>query len=421
MAEPDPAEPERAQLAAEIAHWRNAVDALADLDTIAAPAAWAGLEEYLRMRVRDRLAAVVADLSLEAARCSTALSRGDDTGAVRRAVLALRRRYLQVETILDFYGDAVGSRTNPALAAVLSGLDVIAGDSLDVILGRVGIATPPAVVYLDKGLGAAILRADVRLWDRTSPSPVAAIKLTRHNLSYPTAILHECGHQVGHLTGWNAELADALAVALAPRSRELAEAWRSWASELAADVHAFALAGWAPLPALANVVDGGTAAVYQAVPGDPHPFPWIRVIVNAALCRSWFGAGPWDGLAVAWARRHPPERAPSEIAGLARLSVDALDDIVRVCTRQPMAAFGGRPLSAVADPARRSPEALDALARRAGPSLLTSQYLARREPLAVLAWLAIRPVADPANGAAHRRDLLDWLARLSPGAPARAA
>ena len=85
------------------------------------------------------------------------------------------------------------------------------------------------------------------------PSPAAAIKLTRHNLSYPTAILHETGHQVAHLTGWTVELADAPGTTRwrrdPPTSPRL---WRSWAGEVAADVHAFALAGWAPVVALAN-------------------------------------------------------------------------------------------------------------------------------------------------------------------------
>jgi hypothetical protein len=403
-----------AQLADEVAHWRFATDALADLDVIASPAAWASMEEYLRLRLRDRLTAAVAELRLQAAAAGNALAAERPHAEVRRQVLALRRRYLQVETILDFYGDAVNSRTNPALAAILRGLDVIAGDSLDMILRRLGIPTPPALVFLDKGLGAAIIRADVRLWDRTSLSPVAAVKLTRHNLSHPTALLHETGHQVAHLTGWTDELAEALRTALTPRSRELAEAWAGWAGELAADVHAFAQAGWAPLPALANVVDGETADVYRILSGDPHPMPWLRVMVNAAFCRSWYGAGPWDTLAAAWAQRHPTGRAPAEAADLARLSVAALDDITRVCTRRPMAAFGGQPLHAVADPRRVSPAALDSLARQAGGSLLTSQYLARREPLGILSLLSTRPMADPANAAAHRLALQGWLARLAP-------
>jgi hypothetical protein len=414
-------ERQRAQLAAEIAHWRQAADALADLDTIAAPAAWARLEEYLRLRVRERLAAAVAGLSMEGAAASAALAGGHGLEEVRRRVLVLRQHYLQVETVLEFYGDAVGTRTNPRLGSILRGLDVIAGDSLDMILRRLDIDAPPAVVYLDKGLGAAILRADVRLWDQTSLSPVAAIKLTRHNLPHPTALLHETGHQVAHLTGWTHELADALGHALAPRSRELAEVWRGWASEVGADVHAFAHAGWAPLPALANVVDGPTEAVYQLIPGDPHPIPVIRVLFNAALCRHWYGAGPWDDLAAAWAERHPPSQAPSDAGALARLSVAAFDDIVRVCTRQPMAAFRGQPLCALVDPRHVSPLALETLARQAGPSLLTSQYLARREPLAILAWLSTRGLADPAHAATDRLALEGWLARLSPEPQRRAA
>ena len=226
------------------------------------------------------------------------------TALLRARLLRLRARYLQAETVMDFYGDALATRANPATAAVLRGLDTLASDSMDAVLRPLNLESPPALVYLDKGLGASILRAGVRLWDEGNPSPVAAIKLTRHNASHPTALFHETGHQVAHQTGWNAELAAALRRTLATRSTELAETWESWANEVGADVYAFALSGWVPLPALANVVDGTTAAVYRVIPGDPHPFPWVRVMFNAALCRSWYGHGPWDRIAASWAGRH---------------------------------------------------------------------------------------------------------------------
>jgi hypothetical protein len=409
------------QTAAEVAHWRHAVDSLADLDDVAAPAAWSGLEAYLRLHVRDRLKAAVAGLRLEAAGAAAALDAGNDLVDVRRRVLAVRRRYLQVETILDFFGDAVNTRTNPKLAGVLRGLDALAADSLDAVLGRLGVDAPPALVYLDKGLGASILRAGVRLWDEANPSPVAAIKVTRHHLSHPTSLLHETGHQVAHLTGWTAELAEALESTIAPHSREVAEAWRGWASEVAADVHAFAQAGWAPLPALANVVDGPTSVVYRLLAGDPHPVAWIRVVFNAELCRRWFGPGAWNTVARAWHERHPPERAPGEGGHLARGSLPMLGQIADVCTRRPMVAFHGRPLAALLDPRRVAPAALEGLVRRAGPSLLTSQYLARREPLRILAWLVTRSILDPANAAEHRQRLQGWLSRISPEPLARTA
>ncbi|WP_284740176.1 hypothetical protein [Amycolatopsis sp. RTGN1] len=397
------------QTEAELVHWQLAVEALADLDTVAAPEAWQALEDYLQRQVRGRLSEVVAVLVAEGRALHRRLGADGDPAGIRQAVLRLRTRYLQVETILDFYGDAVNSRTNPALRALLRGYDTLAGDSMAAVLNRLGIESPPALIYLDRGLGAAILRAGIRLWDHGHPSPAAAIKLTRHNLAYPTALLHETGHQVAHLTGWTTELADSLAAVLAPRSTELAELWRGWAGEIAADVHAFAQAGWAPVAALANVVDGPTQAVFRVRFNDPHPFPFLRVMLNAELCRSWFGAGPWDDVAAVWRQRNPLADAPGDVAALTRLSLAALPDVVDVCTRRPMAAFGGAPLSALLDPRRVSPTALESLARQAGPSLLASAYLRRREPLRILAHLSTRAVLEPAAAAEHQARLLAWV------------
>ncbi|HEY7597728.1 MAG TPA: hypothetical protein VH969_31595 [Actinophytocola sp.] len=402
----------REQLAAELAHWRYAADALADLDLVASPDAWAGLEQYLRVQVRNRLAAIVAALRLEAARLDAALAEDGDLAVQRGNVLRLRQRYFQAETILDFYGDAIATRSNSRLAPLLRGFDTIATDGLESVLRPLGIDSPPVLVYPDHGRGAAIVRAGVRLWDRANPSPAAAIKLTRHNLATPTALFHETGHQFAHLTGWTGELGEAMAAVLRRRSAELAEMWRGWASEVAADVHAFALCGWPPVPALANVVDGPTAAVLHVLPGDPHPFPLVRVLFNAALCRAWFGPGPWDVLARTWRDRHLDGGAGSAAARLTELSLDAFADLVDVCTRRPMAAFRGRGLHEVADPRRAAPTELAALAARAGPSLLTSTYLARKEPVRILAWLAGRALADPAHARAHWETLRGWVATL---------
>jgi len=397
------------QRAAEIAHWRLAARALADLDDAAAPEAWAGLEDYLQRGIRDRLTAVILTLEQEGRSLERMAAAGYNPGDIRSGLLRLRQRYLQAETIIDFYGDAVNSRTNPALRGFLKGLDALAGDSMAASLGPLGIDAPPVLVYIDKGLGASILRAGIRLWDQAHPAPSAAIKLTRHNLYYPTAMLHETGHQVGHLTGWNTELGDALHDVLAPRSTEVAELWRSWASEIAADTHAFAQSGWAPVFALANVVDGTTAEVFRIRFGDPHPFAWIRVMFNIALCRSWFGNGPWDDVARAWQERHRADTVGPGIARLTAISVEAMPDLVDACTRRPMRAFRGRSVSALLDPNQVSPINLAALERQAGPSLTTSAYLRRRHALPIFALLTTRAVLDPARAETHRQALRSWI------------
>ena len=154
--------------------------------------------------------------------------------------------------------------------------------------------------------------------------------------------------------------------------------------------------------------------------GDPHPFPFLRVMFNAELCRSWFGAGPWDDVAAVWRQRHPLAHADGDVAALTRASLAALPDVVDVCTRRPMAAFGGAPLSALLDPRRVSPAALDSLARQAGPSLLTSAYLRRREPLRILAQLSTRAVLEPADAADHQARLLAWVTDVGADAAPRA-
>jgi hypothetical protein len=412
---------ELSQLRAELAHWRGAIVQLADLDSVAAPEAWAQLEDYLRLRLRARLLASIDALSAEASVLAASLDTDPPPAQARIALLRIRQRYLAVETTVEFYGDAVQQRTTPRLGAILRGLDTIAVDAMEVLLRPLGIDAPPALTYPEKGLGAALLRAGIRLWDRGGVSPVAAIKITRHNLAHPTAILHETTHQVAHLCGWNAELGQALAATVAPRSTALADLWRSWASEIAADVGAFALTGWSPVPALANVVDGPTSAVHRIRPGDPHPAAWLRVLLNVELCRTWFGAGPWDELGAAWRSRHDPSRLTDPDAQVARVSQFVLSQIADVCTRRPYKSFGGRPISALADPSRVSPVSLAEFSRASGDSLVTSSFLARHDSLRVLAVLTSEQPLAPAAATARTARLHDWLARLAPMPLPRAA
>jgi hypothetical protein len=405
----------RTQLSGEIAHWRAAAHSLADLDSIAAPAAWAALERYLDRQVRSRLVSIALSLAREADQLAAAVggaATAYDLTRLRERLILFRRRYLQAETVIDFYGEAVNTRTTPRLGRLLRGLDSIAVDSMDAVLRPLGIESPPALTYLDKGLGASILRAGVRLWDSGAMSPAAAIKITRHNLLRPTSLIHETFHQVAHLTGWNDELAASLYLVLRPVAPVAAAAWQQWAREVAADVGAFVLLGYAPVPALANVVDGTTTQVFSMPPLDPHPFAWLRVMFNVELCRHWFGRGPWDTLGAVWRSRHRPEDASQGARLVAEESAQHLGAIVEVCTRKPMHAFGGRSLSQLCDPRRVSPSRLLELAARAGDSLYTSSYLQRHESLRILSYNTMLAATSPERAPELSKQLDTWLERL---------
>ena len=116
----------RDQVARQVAHWRAATVGLQDPENFASAAAWHALERYLDIAIRRHLAEAADRLEREAdalaaeLRAAFGASQLED---LRVRVIRFRRRYLQVETALDFYGDAVNTRTSPKLAGLLRACD----------------------------------------------------------------------------------------------------------------------------------------------------------------------------------------------------------------------------------------------------------------------------------------------------------
>jgi hypothetical protein len=405
----------RTQVARQVAHWRAAVIALDDLENFASQDAWSRLERYLGQSLRANLRGAVGRLAREGEVLAAELraaETADELELVRRHVVRFRRRFLRVETGLEFYGGAVNDRSSFRLGALLAACDILAGRALESILTPLGKPIPPVLTYVDKGLGASILRAGLRLWDGRTMSVAAAIKLTRHNLNgRPTALLHEAGHQIAFMLDWNDELADALRRELRD-DPELAEAWSSWSSEIAGDCVGFVHAGYAAVAALHDVIAGEAVSVYARRPFDPHPVAHLRVLLGTAMATRVFGEGPWTGLARAWLVAHPIARAPGDVRPLIERSVPRLPRILEVCLLEPMRAFGGRPLTALVDPMRVRPDALAALARDAGASLGTSSHWLWNESLRLLALSGYRLATEPDRAREIVAEFETWMLRL---------
>lgn len=419
---PEDVEAIRVQVARQVAHWRTAVVVLEDLDNFASPAAWQSLERYLGGALRAKLRTAIDRLRREANVLEAQLRAADTSDElehVRRLVVRFRMRVLRTETALDFYGDAVNTRTNPRLAALLAGCDVLARRSLEVVLGPLDKPVPPVLTYIDKGLGASILRSGLRLWDGRTLSAAAAVKITRHNLYRPTALLHETGHQAAFELGWNEELAAAFRRELAD-APDVADAWASWASEVAADTFAFAHVGYAAVATLHDVIAGERMSVFALRPMDPHPIAYLRVLLGTQMAVRFFGAGPWDDLARAWMRAHPIEEAPAGSHGLLTGSVQRLPRIVEICLLRPMKAFKGQSFAAIVDPRRVRPDALAQLARDAGPALFTSSHWIWTECLRLLALSGFRAATEPERATEIAEQFESWMLQLGRGMEAAA-
>jgi hypothetical protein len=391
-----------AQIERQVAHWVSAAQRLT-LDDLASRDAWGHLEQYLGISLRKHLTGVIERLRAEATALE-ALQRAARSRAAaletHRKLVAFRRQYLRTETTLDFFADALATRTNPRMGALLRACDSLAHRSMAQLLDQLDKTTPVALTYLDKGLGASILKAGLRLWDGGEACPVAAIKVTRHNLLRPTALVHEAGHQVAHITRWNDELGVTLRQGLqelAGAPPEVAGIWASWSSEIAADAFAFAHTGFASVAALHDVLAGHPPAVFRFAPGDPHPVSYLRVLLGVECCRTFFGSGPWDALALSWTSQHRAEQAPAEVRRLAEESRPLLKVVVQLTLDTPMRAFNGRPLRALIAPGRVSPAALQELEARIGPALFTSTHWLWSEPLRILGLTGLQLAARPHN------------------------
>lgn len=403
------------QLTRQVSHWTIAALRLGDLDDLASVSAWNSLERYLGIVLRQNLSAAVDRLQRQAAALQAQWSAArtpDDFHRVQQQLLEFRQRYLQTETLLDFYADAINTRTNPNTAALLRACDVLARRSMSELLDRLGLTTPPVLTYIDKGLGASILKAGLRLWDGRTESLVAAIKIVRHNLYRPTALIHEAGHQVAHVIGWSEELAATLDNKLSRVSPQVARIWASWASEITADAYAYVHTGYASVAGLHDVVAGGSSVAFRYIPGDPHPISYLRVLLGAEMCRQCFGKGAWDDLAQAWSRSHDLEDARSGVQELLEQSLPLLPLVAELSLMRPMRAFRGNSLVTMIDPKRVSPNALAQLEAQGGAALYTSHHWVWTEPIRLLALTGYRAATQSDHALEVLQQQKDWMLRL---------
>lgn len=389
-------------------HWVAAAKRLEDMDALASERAWKSLEQYVHPNLRRHLSTCVKKLVDKG---ETMLQRLQTKTADAYEIERFKRSYLQVETLMDFYADALATRTNPETTATLKACDYIAEHSMRALLEPLGHTTPAVITYIDKGLGASILKAGLRLWD-DSENPAAAIKIVRHNLLRPTALIHEAGHQVAHITNWNQELAAALRKALLKYSATFAESWASWSSEIAADVFAFVHTGFASVAALHDVVDGPSRGVLHYTSGDPHPISFLRVLVGTECCRQCFGKGIWDHMQHTWMRRHPLENARPSTAKLVRASLPVLPEIVRVLLHSPLRAFQGKSIVQQINVTDVSPENLQHTADLYGASFYTSAPLLLKAPLTRLAWNGYQLIAAPEQAQEFQDQQRSWMQLL---------
>ena len=88
--------------------------------------------------------------------------------------------------------------------------------------------------------------------------------------------------------------------------RDLWAIWERWISEIVADFWAVARVGIAATRGLIGVVSLPRPFVFRFDLDDPHPTPWLRVKLSAAVGDALYPHPQWARLAALWEELYPP-------------------------------------------------------------------------------------------------------------------
>jgi hypothetical protein len=341
------------------------------------PTAQTAIEVHM-MRGRSRLRTMVMDF-LHWLRGSQA--RAAAPAEVQSRFTFLRLRFHAMLSQFDIFAEALVQRTEHQNGVRLSGLDVVAADALR-LPGY--FEPPPVICYLVRGHGAAIRRARTRL-PGGEENPVAIVRVPRERMvgsGIASSLVHEVGHQAAALL----DLVNSVRPLLQALHRKGGAEQMAWKiyertiSEVIADFWAVARVGIAAMTGLMGVVSLPRAFVFRINMNDPHPFPWIRVRLSAAMGRALYPHPQWARLEQMWDSFYPLAGLDESRRRIIEILLKTMPSFVALLANHRPPALRGRTLMEVLDTEQRQPSRLASLfqvwgrspeqMRQASPSLV---------------------------------------------------
>jgi hypothetical protein len=140
--------------------------------------------------------------------------------------------------------------------------------------------------------------------------------------------------------------------------------WRRWISEIVADFWSVARVGIASTLGLMGVVSLPRAFVFRVNEDDPHPTPWIRVKLSAAVGKALYPQPAWDELAHLWEAYYPLKRLNPSHRLLLLMLEQTIPALVAVLVNHRPGALHGHSLVEALELTDRQPAHLRALLNR---------------------------------------------------------
>ncbi len=272
----------------------------------------------------------------------------------------IRMRFNAILAQFDMFTEVVTQRSEHWTGVWLAGLDALAADALSVV--RQVQNPPPTVCYLARGAGAAIRRARTRL-PGGDLAPIAIIRIPRERMvgqGIASSLVHEVGHQGAALLDLVASLRPDIARARR-RTGPAAPVWSAferWVSEIVGDLWSVATLGISATVGLLAVVSLPSYFVFRPSGDDPHPIPYVRVLLSCAMGRALYPHPQWGQMEATWKAMYPVEQLPVQRQDEFALMEEQLPAFVRVLVNHRPPSLHGVPLGGAFPLRQRTPARL---------------------------------------------------------------
>ena len=315
-------------------------------------------------------------------------------------------------TFFDTYMDVLTQRNTPELGPMLAGCDVLAWDAINKNHPALAVVEPP-LVYCDRGFGASVLREGVPLPDGT-PNPMPLIQIPYSRLKEKqnlTSVLHEAGHEAMVRLGMVSTMPRAFRYSLtkAGAPDPIKDLFAIWTSEIGPDFWTFCASGIAQAGTIKEIIALQPGHVFRISWTDPHPSPYLRVLLSFELCRQVWGRGDWDEWERNWIELYPLDEAPTGAQKLLKKAMTYLPVISRTLLNTKFRVLNGKAIPDLFDLSILAPAELLRIARTANSGALDLKGLSPCAQLAVF-----RTIRDKGKLTEERIDgiMTKWLLKL---------
>lgn len=284
------------------------------------------------------------------------------TAEAQAAFAILKLRFNALLDQLDIFADVISQRGEQDTGVWVAGLDALATDAL-CLQGKF-YEPPPVMCYLERGHGAAIRRARTRL-PGGDMNPVAVIQVPRERMvgsGIASSLIHEVGHQGVALLDLITTIRNAIRAQQPDVPHQTAwNLYDRWLSEILADLWAMGHLGIGATLGLMNVVSLPRYFMFRIKPDDPHPFPWIRVMLSLTFGRHLYPHPQWARMKQLWDSMYPLQQLPHRDRRIIQELLDSMPDFIHLVLRHTSPALKGTRLMDIFPYRGRQPSQLQFL------------------------------------------------------------